>query len=59
MTVMFRLKFLFKICANCGAIAVIANMTYMTLGELFDEWPDPSSHEMIIIIDHDNSVYIE
>ena len=33
--------------------------SYMTIVELFDEWPAPSSHEMIIIIDYDNNMYIE
>ena len=47
------------ICANCGAIAVIANTTYMTIMELFDEWPTPSSHEMMIIVDYENNIYIE
>ena len=39
--------------ANCGAIAVIARMTYMTIMELFDEYPVPFSPEMmVIVIDH-------
>jgi len=29
--------------ANCGAIAVITSMTYMTIVELFDEYPTPFS----------------
>ena len=48
------------IYANCGAIAVIESTTYMTIMELFDEWPALSSHEMMtmmIIIDHDNNIY--
>ena len=44
---------------NCGAIVVIASTTYIAIVELFDEWPAPSSHEMIIIIDYDNNMYIE
>ena len=35
--------------ANCGAIAVIASMTYMTIVELFDEYPAPFSPEMTMI----------
>ena len=38
-----RLKFPFVIYANCGAIAIIARMTYMTVVELFDEYPTPFS----------------
>jgi len=34
------------IYANCGAIAVIASMTYMTIMEFFDECPAPFSPEM-------------
>ena len=45
--------------ANHGAIAVVESTTYMTTVELFDEWPAPSSHEVMIIIDHDNNIYIE
>jgi len=47
------------IFANCGAIAVIASMTYMTIMELFDEYPAPFSLEnMMIVIDHDtNTIY--
>jgi len=45
--------------ANCGAIAVIASMTYMTIMELFDEYPTPFSSEMtMIVIDHDTNIYI-
>jgi len=44
------------IFANCGAIAVIASMTYMTIMELFDEYPAPFSPEMMmIVIDHDTN----
>jgi len=42
--------------ANHGDIAVVDSTTYITIVELFDEWPAPSSHE---IIDHDNNIYIE
>ena len=47
------------IYANCGAIAVIASTTYMTIMELFDECPAPFSPEMMmIVIDHDtNTIY--
>ena len=45
--------------ANCGAIAVIASTTYMTIMELFDEYPAPISPEMMmIVIDHDTNVYV-
>jgi len=46
------------IYANCRAIAVIASTTYITIVELFDEWSAPSSHEVMIIIDRDNNIYI-
>jgi len=47
----------FKIYANCGAIAVIASMTYMTVMELFDEYPAPFSPEvMMIVIEHDPNI---
>jgi len=47
------------IYANCGAIAVIASMTYMTIMELFDEYPAPFSPEMmVIVIDHNTYIYI-
>jgi len=39
-----RLKFSVHDNANCGTIAVIANMTVV---ELFDEYPGPFSSEMI------------
>jgi len=29
---------------------ITASTTYMTIVELFDEWPGPSSHEMIVTI---------
>jgi len=46
--------------ANCGAIAVIASMTYMTIVELFDEYSTPFSPEMTtIVIDHDTNIYNE
>ena len=41
------------IYANCGAIAVIASTTYMTIMELFDEYPAPFFPEMMIVVDHD------
>jgi len=44
-----RLKFSvpdIRIYTNCGAIAVIASMTYMTVVELFDEYPAPFSPEL-------------
>jgi len=45
---------------NCGAIAVIASMTYMTMVELFDKYPAPFSPAMtMIIIDYDTNIYIE
>ena len=45
------------IYANCG---VIASTTYMTIVELFDEYPTPFSHEMtMLIIDHGTNIYIE
>ena len=48
------------IYANCGAIAVIASTTYMTIMEFFDECPIPFSPEMMmIVIDHDTNIYIE
>jgi len=47
------------IYANCGAIAVIASTTYMTIMEFFDKCPAPFSSEMMmIVIDHDaNTIY--
>jgi len=46
------------IYAKCGAIAVIASMTYMTIVELFDEYPAPFSPEMMmIVIDHNTNTY--
>jgi len=51
-------SFVFKIYANCGAIAVIASMTYMTVMELFDEYPAPFSPEvMMIVIEHDPNIW--
>ena len=45
--------------ANCRAVAVIASMTYITIVELFDEYPAPFSPEMaMIVIDHDSNIYI-
>jgi len=35
--------FVLMIYANCGAIAFIASTTYMTIMELFDEYPTPFS----------------
>ena len=53
-------SFLFMMYANCEAIAVIASTTYMTIAELFDEYPTPFSSEMMmIVIDHDTNIYIE
>jgi len=50
---------LFIIYANCGAIAVIARTTYMTIMELFDEYPPPFSPEMMVIVtDHNTYIYI-
>ena len=47
------------IYANCGAIAVIVSMTYMTIMELFDEYPASFSPEvMMIVIDHDTNISI-
>ena len=43
------------IYANCGAIAAIASMTYMTIVELFGEYPAPFSPEMMIYM----MIYIE
>jgi len=44
------------IYANCGAIAVIASTTYMTIMELFDEYSAPFSPEMMmLVIDHDTN----
>ena len=46
--------------ANCGAIAVIVSMTYMTIMELFDEYPAPFSPEMMmIVVDHDTNTIID
>ena len=46
-------------CVNFGAIAVIASMTYMTIMELFDEYPAPFSPEMMmIVIDRNTNIYI-
>jgi len=43
--------------ANCGAIAVIASTTYVTIMELFDEYLAPFSPEMtMIVIDHDTNI---
>jgi len=45
--------------ANCGAIAVIASTTYMTIMELFDGHPTPFSPEMMmIVINHATNIYI-
>jgi len=45
--------------ANCEAIAVFASKTYMTIVELFDEYPTPFSPEIaMIVIDYDTNVYI-
>ena len=33
----------------------IASKNYMTIMELFDEYPTPFSPEMMIVIDHDDS----
>ena len=45
--------------ANCGAIAVFASTTYMTIVELFDEYPAPFSPEIaMIVIDYDTNIYI-
>jgi len=38
-----RLKFSVHDYANCGAIAVIISMAYMTIVELFDEHSAPFS----------------
>ena len=38
-----RLKFPFMIYKNCVPIAVIASRTYMSIMELFDEYPAPFS----------------
>ena len=46
-TSIVRLKFSVMIYANCGAIAVITSMTYMTIVELFDEYSAPFSPEAI------------
>ena len=44
----------------CGAIAVIVSKTYLTIVELFDEYPLPFSLEMaVIVIDHDTNIYIQ
>ena len=44
--------------ANCGAVAVNASKTYITIVELFDEYPLPFSLEMALI-DHDTNIYIQ
>ena len=42
--------------ANCWAIAVIVGTTYMTIVELFDEYPAYFSSEMMmIVIDHNTN----
>ena len=47
------------IYANCGAIAVIASTTYITIMELFDEYPAPFSPEMMmVVIDHNSDTNI-
>ena len=47
------------IYANCGATAVIASMTYVTIMELFGEYPAPFFPEMmVIVIDHNTYIYI-
>jgi len=52
-------SFPFMTYANCGAIAVIASTTYMTIMELFDEYPAPFSPEMMMIVtDHDTNIYM-
>ena len=46
------------IYANCGAIAVIASTPYVTIMEIFDEYPTPFSPEMVmIVIDHYTNIY--
>ena len=42
---------------NCGAVTVIASMTYMAIVELFNEYPTPFSPE--IVIDNDTNIYIK
>ena len=44
------------IYANCGAIAVITSTTYMTIMELFNEYPAPFSPGMMIFIDHNTNI---
>jgi len=47
-----------KLYANCGAIAVIASTTYMTIMELFGEYNAPFFPEMmVIVIDHNTYIY--
>jgi len=47
------------IYANCGAIPIITSMTYMTIVELFGEYPASFSPEMtMIVIDHDTNIYV-
>ena len=43
------------IYANCGAIAVIASTTYMTVVNTLP----PSPEMTMIVIDHDTNIYIE
>jgi len=43
------------IYANCGVIAVIVSTTYITIVELFDEYPEMT----MIVIDHNTNIYIE
>jgi len=50
---------LFTIYADCGAIAVIASTTYMTIMEFFNECSAPCSPEMMIIVDHNTNTYVE
>ena len=58
-TLLARLKFSVHDMCNCGAIAVITSATYMTIMELFDEYPGPFSPErMMVVIDHDTNIYI-
>ena len=45
--------------ANCGAIEVIASTTYVTIMELFGEYPAPFFPEMMVtVIDHNTYIYI-
>ena len=51
----FSVQDIYIYIANCGAIAVIASTTYMTVVNTLP----PSPEMTMIVIDHDTNIYIE